>query len=166
LYMYGGGFDLLAALVAKVLPFTLFETRRLVGAAVGLIGLFVTWRIRRRGGGPLAGLVTPALLVTCPLYIRHQFINAKDGPFAVAMAVLLLGLVRSFEDYPRPSAATIALTGLGFGLAIGSRIMGGFGVISLIGALAFTFAINVRHDGLRPASAALGRFVLTLIPAA
>src|SRR5262245_17476198 len=29
LYMYGGGFDLAAALVAKVLPFTLFETRRL-----------------------------------------------------------------------------------------------------------------------------------------
>ena len=32
LYMYGGGFDLLAALIAKVLPFGLFETRRLVGA--------------------------------------------------------------------------------------------------------------------------------------
>src|SRR5689334_7217558 len=31
LYMYGGGFDLLAALVAKLLPFTIFETRRLVG---------------------------------------------------------------------------------------------------------------------------------------
>ena len=35
LYMYGGGFDLLAALAAKVLPFDLFETRRLMGAAVG-----------------------------------------------------------------------------------------------------------------------------------
>ena len=32
LYMYGGGFDLLAALAAKVLPFTVFETRRLMGA--------------------------------------------------------------------------------------------------------------------------------------
>ena len=39
LYMYGGGFDLLAALAAKVLPFTVFETRRLMGAAVGLLGL-------------------------------------------------------------------------------------------------------------------------------
>src|ERR1043166_336482 len=37
LYMYGGGFDMLAALVAKILPFALFETRRLVGAAVGLL---------------------------------------------------------------------------------------------------------------------------------
>ena len=41
LYAYGGGFDMLAALAAKVLPFDLFETRRLCGAAVGLIGLFV-----------------------------------------------------------------------------------------------------------------------------
>ena len=30
---YGGGFDMVAALLAKVLPFDLFETRRLVGAA-------------------------------------------------------------------------------------------------------------------------------------
>src|SRR5205809_1111344 len=30
LYMYGGGFDMAAALTAKALPFTLFETRRLV----------------------------------------------------------------------------------------------------------------------------------------
>ena len=55
LYLYGGGFDMAAALLAKVLPFDLFETRRLAGAAVGLIGLFATWRIGRRVGGPLAG---------------------------------------------------------------------------------------------------------------
>src|SRR5262249_31763656 len=113
LYMYGGGFDLVAALAAKVLPFTVFETRRLMGAAVGLLGLFVVWRTGRRVGGPLAGLIALALLATCPLYVGHQFMNAKDGPFAVAMAILLLGLVHSFEQYPRPSLPTVALTGTG-----------------------------------------------------
>ncbi|MCC7348813.1 MAG: hypothetical protein IT538_15600, partial [Variibacter sp.] len=54
LYMYGGGFDMLAALAAKVLPLSLFDTRRLVGAAVGILGLYVTWRLGRRLGGPLA----------------------------------------------------------------------------------------------------------------
>src|ERR1700742_3012891 len=44
LYAYGGGFDMASALAAKVLPFTLFETRRLMGACFGLLGLFVTWR--------------------------------------------------------------------------------------------------------------------------
>src|SRR6202142_2507825 len=47
LYKYGGGFDMAAALAAKVLPIDLFETRRLVGAAGGIVGLFVTWRIGR-----------------------------------------------------------------------------------------------------------------------
>src|SRR5262245_2606570 len=165
LYMYGGGFDLLAALVAKLLPFTVFETRRLVGAAVGLVGLIVVWRTGRRIGGPFAGLLALALLATCPLYVGHQFMNAKDGPFAVAMAILLYGLVRSFEEYPRSTPATVAVTGLGFGLAIGSRIMGGFGVISALGALAFIVAIDAGRNGARPAAAALGRFVLALLPA-
>src|SRR5450631_2555538 len=52
LYNYGGGFDMAAALAAKLLPFTLFETRRLTGAAVGIVGLFITWRLGRRMGGP------------------------------------------------------------------------------------------------------------------
>src|SRR5476651_263670 len=38
LYLYGGGFDMAAALIAKVLPFDLFETRRLMGALVGIVG--------------------------------------------------------------------------------------------------------------------------------
>src|SRR5215213_10397861 len=85
LYMYGGGFDLLAAAVAKLLPFDLFETRRLMGAAVGLLGMFVTWRMGRQLAGPLAGLAALILLATCPLYYGHMFINSKDAPFAVAM---------------------------------------------------------------------------------
>src|SRR6266513_627857 len=115
LYMYGGGFDLLAALAAKVLPFGVFETRRLVGAAVGLIGLTATWRVGRRVGGPIAGLVALVLLATCPLYVGHVFMNAKDAPFAAAMTLLLVGLVRAFEQYPRLPVATGALTGIGFG---------------------------------------------------
>src|SRR5205823_6607525 len=47
LYMYGGGFDMAAALLHKLIPLELFETRRLLGAAVGVIGLAVTWRLAR-----------------------------------------------------------------------------------------------------------------------
>src|SRR5664280_2528484 len=109
LYMYGGGFDMAAALAAKVLPFDLFETRRLIGVAVGIAGLLATWRLGRRLGGPLAGLCALVLQATCPLYYGHMFMNAKDAPFATAMAVLLLGLLRAFDEYPIPSARTVAL---------------------------------------------------------
>ena len=136
LYEYGGGFDLAAALLAKVLPFSVFETRRLTGAIVGLLGLLIVWRTGRRVGGPLAGFIALALLATCPLFVGHAFMNAKDAPFAVAMAFLLLGLVRAFEEYPRPGAATVVLVGVGAGLAIGTRILGGFGALYALGALA------------------------------
>jgi hypothetical protein len=144
LYYYGGGFDLLAAVAAKFLPLTLFETRRLLGAAVGILGLFVTWRIGRRVGGPPAGLIALVLLAACPLYYGHMFMNPKDSPFAVAMAILLLGLVRCFEEYPRVSIATATLAGAGFGLSFGSRIMGAFGAIDALAALALIFSLECR----------------------
>jgi Dolichyl-phosphate-mannose-protein mannosyltransferase len=165
LYYYGGGFDLLAALAAKLLPFTLFETRRLMGAAVGVLGLFLTWRIGRRVGGPPAGLAALVLLASCPLYYGHMFMNPKDSPFAVAMAIFLLGLVRIFEEYPRVSIASGVLLGAGFGLAFGSRIMGAFGAIDALVVLAFIFAIDCRARGIRSAAASLGHFVVALAPA-
>jgi hypothetical protein len=166
LYMYGGGFDLLAALFGKILPFTVFETRRLVGAAVGILGMFVTWRAGRRVGGPLAGLVALALIATCPLYYGHMFMNPKDSPFAVAMAILLLGLIRAFEQYPKLTMTTGVLVGLGFGLSFGSRIMGAFGAFDALAALALIFAIEARAVGIRPAAGRVGRFVWSLAPAA
>ena len=165
LYAYGGGFDMLAALAAKVLPFTLFETRRLMGGAIGLVGLIATWRIGRRLGGPLAGVAALVLLATCPLYVGHMFMNAKDAPFAVAMAILLLALVRVFEIYPRLTPATYALTGTGFGLSIGSRILGGFGVVDFAAALAAMALMEARAKSLRGAAIRLAGFLLLLLPA-
>jgi Dolichyl-phosphate-mannose-protein mannosyltransferase len=165
LYYYGGGFDLLAAVAAKFLPLTLFETRRLVGAALGILGLLVTWRVGRRVGGPPAGLIALVLLAACPLYYGHMFMNPKDSPFAVVMAILLLGLVRCFEDYPRVSIATATLVGAGFGLSIGSRIMGAFGAINALAGLALMFSLESRALGIRRAGARLGHFLLALVPA-
>src|SRR5450631_3952657 len=121
LYMYGGGFDMAAALLHKVIPLELFETRRLLGAVVGVIGLAVTWR--------LGGLAALLLLALCPTFYGHMFMNPKDAPFAVAMVILMLGLVRLAEEYPQPSPRTILIVGLGAGLSIGSRILGGLALV-------------------------------------
>ncbi len=165
-YMYGGGFDLLAALAAKFLPFGLFATRRLVGAAIGLIGLFVTWRLGRRLGGPVAGLVALLLLASCPLYYGHMFINSKDGPFAAVMALALLGIVRAFDEYPRATPATIALCGVGVGLAIGCRVLGGFAVVDVVLALIFIVVVRSLESTLKPALAECGSFLAAFIPGA
>jgi 4-amino-4-deoxy-L-arabinose transferase-like glycosyltransferase len=97
LHYYGGGFDLVAAIFDKITPFDLFVTRRLTGALVGLVGLLIVWRTARRLGGPIAGLAALALLAATPLYYGHMFINAKDTPFAVAMAFLVYATVCNFE---------------------------------------------------------------------
>ncbi|HUC51553.1 MAG TPA: glycosyltransferase family 39 protein [Xanthobacteraceae bacterium] len=166
LYMYGGGFDMIATLAAKVLPFGLFETRRLVGAIIGILGMFATWRLGRRLGGPFAGLIALVLVATCPLYYGHMFINAKDGPFAAVMTVALLGLVRAFEEYPRPTPATLALLGIGFGLSIGARVLGGFALMEAVFPLPLVLAIRARAAGWKPALAEFRTFLLPFIPTA
>jgi hypothetical protein len=95
-----------------------------------------------------------------------MFMNPKDAPFAAAMALFLLGLVRLLDQYPRPCPTTLFIIGAGFGLSIGSRIMAGFGVIEAIGALTLLFAIEARADGARVAGRRLGRLLLALIPSA
>ncbi len=164
LHMYGGGFDMAAGLLAKISPFDLFETRRLSGAAIGLLGLFAIWRLGRRIGGPIAGLIALVLLAACPAYYGHMFINPKDMPFAAMMAITLLGIVRMVEEYPQPAPATWLLFGLGLGLAIGSRIIGGFAVFYALSALVLIVTVEARSDGLRRAAVRLGGFLRTLVP--
>jgi Dolichyl-phosphate-mannose-protein mannosyltransferase len=164
LYMYGGGFDMLAALVAKILPFALFETRRLVGAAVGLVGLFTVWRVARRVGGSKAGLLALVLLCISPLYYGHMYMNVKDAPFAVAMALLLLGLVRALEEYPWPTPATVAIFAIGLGLSVGTRVIGGISALYVAASLLLVCGIEMRRMGARDAALRMGNFVVALIP--
>lgn len=164
LYMYGGGFDMAAALLHKVIPLELFETRRLLGAIVGVIGLGVAWRVARRIGGPVAGLAALALLALCPTFYGHMFMNPKDAPFAVAMVVLMLGLVRLAQEYPAPSSHTILIVGLGAGFSLGSRILGGLALIyAVIGFLPIWIA-DLRTHGLRETAHRLCHVLYVLLP--
>src|ERR1700755_764471 len=151
LYMYGGGFDMVAAVLHQVIPLELFETRRLVGAIVGVSGLAVTWRLGRRVGGPIAGLAALLLLALCPTFYGHMFMNPKDAPFAVAMVILLLGLVRLVEEYPSPSPRTILIVGLGAGLSIGCRILGGLALVYAMVGFVPLVIHEVRTQGAREA---------------
>ncbi len=164
LYMYGGGFDMTAALLHKVIPLELFETRRLLGAIVGIVGLAVTWRLGRRVGGPLAGLAALLLLALCPTSYGHMFMNPKDAPFAVAMVILMLGLVRLAEEYPSPSPRTILIVGLGAGLSIGSRILGGLALIYAVVGFVPMWLEEIRAHGGREAIRRFMHVGYTLLP--
>ena len=164
LYMYGGGFDMAAALLHKIIPLELFETRRLLGAIVGIIGLGVTWRLARRVAGPIGGVAALLILALCPIYYGHMFMNPKDAPFAVAMMVLMLGLVRLAQEYPAPSPHTILIVGLGAGLSVGSRILGGLALIYALVAFAPIWLTDIRSHGWRRAGHRLGHVLYVLLP--
>jgi hypothetical protein len=164
LYFYGGGFDMAAALAAKVLPFDLFEVRRLAGAMVGVAGLALTRRCARALAGPLAGTLTTLLLAACPLYYGHMFINPKDAPFAVAMVFLLLALMRTFAEYPAPSRRSTMLFGAGLGVTLGTRILGGMAAFYALAPQLLLLHAQASTLGLRQALAQFSRFVLRLLP--
>ncbi len=164
LYMYGGGFDMAAALLHKIIPLELFETRRLLGAMVGVIGLAVTWRLGRRVGGPVAGLATLLLLVLCPTYYGHMFMNPKDAPFAVAMIILMMGLVRLAEEYPRLSPRTILIVGLGAGLSLGSRVLGGLALVYAVLGFIPLFIEEYHEEGAREALHRFIHVIYVLLP--
>lgn len=164
LYMYGSGFDVAAALLDRVLPSDLFETRRLLGALIGIAGIGLTWRIARRVAGPSAGLAALILLATCPLYYGHMFINPKDAPFAVAATMLLLGVVRAFDEYPAPSPRTVMLFGVALGLTIGCRIIGGLAVIYAAVGVMLLLVHDRQSEGPHQAMQRFGRFAVSLLP--
>ena len=164
LYMYGGGFDMAAALLHKVIPLELFETRRLLGAVVGVIGLAVTWRLGRRVGGPIAGLAALLLLALCPTFYGHMFMNPKDAPFAVAMVILMLGFVRLAEEYPEPSPRTILIVGLGAGLSIGSRILGGLALVYALAGFVPLFLEEIHTHSAREAAHRFLHVLYVLMP--
>jgi hypothetical protein len=152
LFYYGGGFDIAATFLDKHLPFDPYDTRRLWGAIVGILGMVGVWRLARRLGGPLAGLAALLLIATNPTYYGHMFINAKDTPFATAMIFLVLALVRAFDEYPKPKPLTIFLFALTLGLTIGTRIIGGVAAGFFAVAILFAFAGEWRQMGLQPAT--------------
>ena len=166
LFYYGGGFDLAAHALGKILPFDMFETRRLLGGLIGIAGLAVVWRTGRRLAGPIAGLAALALLATTPLYYGHMYINVKDAPFAVAMAFLLFTLVRAFDEYPRPRTSTVLLFGLALGLTIGTRVIGGIAAGFVGVGAAFLLAGEIHAMGWRESAKRMavfsGRMLLAL----
>jgi hypothetical protein len=166
LFYYGGGFDLAASILDRFTTTDLFESRRLMGAIVGILGLVVVWRLARRVGGPVAGAAAVVFLAITPVYYGHMFINAKDIPFAVAMIFLLYTFVRAFDEYPRPKPMTIVLFGVALGLLIGTRVIGGIAILFAGTGLLVYLIAEARTLGIRAsvsrAATLVGRLALAL----
>ena len=124
LYLYGGLFDIIAALLAKVLPFDLYLVRHFLSASIGLAGIAATWATARLVAGPRAGLVALVSLAVCGPYFGGMFNHTKDVPFAAAMMGSIYFLLCLARNLPKPERRHLVGFGLMFGAATGLRAMG------------------------------------------
>lgn len=167
LYYYGGGFDLLATLLQTISPYGQYETRHLLGGAIGIIGLAGVWRLGRELGGSRSGFLALVLLAATARYYGHFFSNPKDLPFAVALTWSLYFFCRVFSELPKVRLSTSLWLGLAFGCALGIRI--GAVIIAPSFMLPFLLRILGRlRQGVWPAEAAWEGLatLLRLVPAA
>lgn len=149
LYLYGGLFDLVTAVLVPISPFEEYETRHLLCALVGVLGIAGTWRYTRLLAGPRAGFVAAALLGLSGVYYGAMFNNTKDVPFAAGMVWTLYFATRILIQLPKPSRSAVLKFGLVLGLTLAIRIGAVLAGFYLAVAIALHFALVARQEGAR-----------------
>ncbi|AWU94340.1 glycosyltransferase family 39 protein [Azospirillum ramasamyi] len=162
---YGGLFDLVTAVIVPFSPFEEYETRHLLCALVGVLGIAGTWRYTRLLAGPRAGFIAAALLSLTGVYYGAMFNNTKDVPFAAGMVWTLYFATRILKQMPRPSRSAVLKFGLVLGLTLAIRVGGVLAGFYLAVAMALHFALVTRQEGHRWALADARRAFLSLWPA-
>ncbi|MEZ4453550.1 MAG: PA14 domain-containing protein [Nannocystaceae bacterium] len=139
-YLYGGGFDLLGAIVRGLFPWLdRYEAVHLLGAMIGVLGLWGAQRLARRLAGPRAGFAALVMLSLTHVYYGHMFNNPKDLPFAVGYVWALDLLVAAIDEFPRITRGTAVRLAIAMGMAMSVRI-GGLLLLCYFGAAILIFA--------------------------
>ena len=169
LYLYGGFFDVLAQLFARLSPWDLYEDRHLVNVAFALLALAGTWRLGTLMLGDRGGVFAMALTALTPMFYGHSFNNPKDIPFAALFVWTLCQVFETARSLPVISKwATAKLTiCLGLVLAIRPGGIFVFGYVVLWWALSLVRAGRVTrpavlHAGGRLAIVLLGAWIIML----
>ncbi len=126
LYLYGGFFDVLAQLVARISPFELYEDRHLVNVAFALLALGGTWRLGTLVLGGRGGVLAMLLTALTPMFYGHSFNNPKDIPFAALFVWTLCHLYESARSIPQMSKWATTKLAISFGALLAIRPAGMF----------------------------------------
>lgn len=124
LYLYGGLFDGMVALVNRFSPLGEYETRHLINAFVGLFGILGSFKLGRYLGGIRAGFWSAVLLAITGSYWGHMFFNPKDIPFAVGFVWSVYYMAQWIRYLPMVPMGLIVKLGLAIGFTLGIRVGG------------------------------------------
>ena len=138
LHLYGGFFEATAqaivSLTRKISPLGFYETRHLINALFGLLGIYYTCKLGTHIAGPRAGFFSGLFLTLTPGFYGHIFNNSKDIPFAALFSLALFCILRTYSRLPAVSYRPVLETGLAIGLVLGVRV-GGIILLGLPGTL-------------------------------
>jgi hypothetical protein len=165
LFLYGGLFDLVAALIDPLLSFGAYEERHLLSGLTGVLGVAGTWRLARHVAGPRAGWLAALLLASSAVWFGSMFNHTKDVPFATAMVWWLYYTCRFVDGLPRPQWTVVTMLGLTAGLAFGLRIMAALGVVYLLAGIVTYLIVAAREAPRSALLAECGSVALRLLPA-
>ena len=140
LYNYGAIFDTFAAAMNRVSPIGIYETRHLLNALVGILGLVGCCKLGHTMGGARVGFLAALFLLLTPNYYGQMFNNPKDIPFAVGVVWATHYLVRIVSLLPRPPLRALIKFGVVVGMTMGVRV-GGLMIL-------FYFGLLLAVDGL------------------
>ena len=124
LHIYGGFFEILSKVIEVLTHLGWLETRNLTSALFGLLGIWASFRLGTNAFGPMVGLTSALFLTLTPAYYGHQFINAKDVPFAALYVLSLSYVVTMALNFPDLQLANTVKAGLSIGAALGVRAGG------------------------------------------
>jgi hypothetical protein len=124
LYNYGAIFDTVAAALNRISPIGIYETRHLLNALVGILGLAGCCKLGHAIGGARVGFVAAVFLLLTPNYYGQMFNNPKDIPFAVGVVWATCYLVRMVPLLPRPPLRLVTKFGIAVGMTMGVRVGG------------------------------------------
>ncbi len=164
LYLYGGLFDIIAALLARVLPFDLYDIRHVMSALAGIGGIVATGATARMVAGPRAGFLAALALSICGVWYGGMFNHTKDIPLAAAMMGALYFLMRVARDLPAPRRSDVLWFGVLLGVALGLRATALL-IVLYLGLLGALFLWRSRQKGWRNAAWSGVRAVIALLPA-
>ncbi|MGB8931499.1 MAG: hypothetical protein WCC48_09670, partial [Anaeromyxobacteraceae bacterium] len=147
LNLYGGLFEGIEEAAAARLPFDPLESRHLVNAFLALAGVAGTALLARRLGGARAAFFSAALLLATPPWWGHGFANSKDIPFAAAFPWMLLAVMRTADELPRPGLRRILAAGLALGCCLAARPGGLIIVLPLAAGVTGVRAFRLLFEG-------------------
>lgn len=124
LYLYGGFFDGLRELFVSALPFKPRYVRHFINAMAGFLCLAGVRYTARLAYSPAAGFWATLILVACPPFWGHIFINPKDIPFAAGYIWTVYWLIRFERSLNKPSLPVKAMLTISLAMTLGVRIGG------------------------------------------